>query len=148
MNYFLSLFSMKPKNVIFSLCLVLVVLAILVSRIQHEPKTREAFDRHPSRLLYTSHAMCRMDCRRISKEDINEIMEKGIINFNKSDRYDRPCPTFALQGETSDGEKLRVIFAQCDKETKVVTCYNLQEDFKCHCPGDSAPRSGVKQNDR
>ena len=77
-----------------------------------------------------------MDCRFISKEDIREIMQKGIINFNKSDRNDKPCPTFALQGETEDGEKLRVIFAQCDDETKVVTCYNLNEDFECHCPGD------------
>jgi hypothetical protein len=29
-----------------------------------------------------------------------------------------------------------VIFAQCRKETKVVTCYNLQQDFECDCPGD------------
>ena len=77
-----------------------------------------------------------MDCRDISKEDIDEIMEKGIINFSMSNRSDRPCPTFAVQGETSDGEKLRVIFAQCLKETKVVTCYNLKENPVCDCPGD------------
>jgi hypothetical protein len=41
-----------------------------------------------------------------------------------------------VQGETSDGEKIRVIFAQCREETKVITCYNLREDFECHCPGD------------
>ena len=146
--YILASPSMKPKNVIFSLCLILAVLAILVSRIQHEPKAKEAFDRHPVQLLYTKHALCRMDCRRISREDIREIMEKGIINFNKSDRFDRPCPTYALQGETSDGEKLRVIFAQCDRETKVVTCYNLQEDFECHCPGDRASVTGPKQERR
>lgn len=127
---------MKGKNVIFSLFLILAVLAIVVSRIQHEPRVKEAFDRHPSKLYYTKHALCRMDCRRISKEDITEIMQKGIINFNKSDRNDKPCPTYAIQGETSDGEKLRVVFAQCSDETKVVTCYNLEEDFECHCPGD------------
>jgi hypothetical protein len=77
-----------------------------------------------------------MDCRQISKEDIDEVMEKGIINLSKSDKYDRPCPTFALQGRTSDGENLRVIFAQCQSETKIITCYNLEEEFKCHCPGD------------
>ncbi|MFL5808051.1 MAG: DUF4258 domain-containing protein, partial [Flavisolibacter sp.] len=101
-----------------------------------EPVGKEAFDRHPTHILYTHHAMCRMDCRHISKEDIDEIMQRGIINFNKSNRFDRPCPTFALQGETSDGEKLRVIFAQCNAETKVITCYNLNEDPECHCPGD------------
>jgi hypothetical protein len=127
---------MKSKNVIFSLCLVIVVLALLVVRMRHEPGAKEAFDRRPSKVYYTKHALCRMDCRFIRKEDIREIMQKGIINFNKSDRNDKPCPTFALQGETEDGEKLRVIFAQCDDETKVVTCYNLNEDFECHCPGD------------
>ena len=134
---------MKGKNVIFSLCLILTVLALVVSRIQHEPQMKEAFDRHPSKLYYTRHALCRMDCRRISKKDISEIMQKGIINFSRSDRNDRPCPTYALQGETSGGEKLRVIFAQCDEETKVVTCYNLEEDFECHCPPFDRLRTGA-----
>ena len=127
---------MKPRNVFFTLFLILAILAILISRIRHEPREREAFDRHPAHLTYTHHALCRMDCRQISREDINEIMEKGIINFNKSYSNDRPCPTFALQGFTSSGEDLRVIFAQCGDDTKVVTCYNLKKDFECHCPGD------------
>ena|SRR5437868_442639 len=128
---------MKPKNVFFTLFLILAVLAIVVSRLRHEPREREMFDRHPVHLDYTHHALCRMDCRHISKKDINEIMEKGIINLNKTNRYDRPCPTFAIQGFTDDGRDLRVIFAQCGSDTKVITCYNLKEDFECHCPGDN-----------
>ena len=137
---------MKKSRATLSLILVLLLLVVFIYRRWHEPFGREAFDRHPSHLYYTRHALCRMDCRHISKEDINEIMEKGIINFNKSNRRDRPCPTFALQGATSDGEKLRVIFAQCVDETKVVTCYNLEEDFECHCPGDASTNSGLFPN--
>jgi hypothetical protein len=125
---------------------VLVLLFVFIYKRWQEPVRREAFDRAPSHLYYTKHALCRMDCRHISKDDIKEIMRKGIINFNRSDRRGRPCPTFALQGETSDGEKLRVIFAQCNDETKVVTCYNLEEDFDCHCPGDPSPGSGQVPN--
>lgn len=127
---------MNPKNVIFTLFLALALLAIFIKRMGQEPRAREAFDRHPQHLQFTKHALCRMDCRHISPEDIEEIMEKGIINLNKSNRNDRPCPTYVMQGNTSDGENLRVIFAQCDRETKVVTCYNLKQDFECHCPGD------------
>ncbi len=87
-----------------------------------------------------------MDCRHITKEEINEIMQKGIINFYKSNRNGKPCPTYALQGETDEGEKLRVIFAQCSNETKVVTCYNLEEDFECHCSGDPSSGSGKVEN--
>jgi hypothetical protein len=39
-----------------------------------------------------------------------------------------------------------VVFAQCDDETKVVTCYNLEEDFDCHCPGDPSTGSGQVPN--
>jgi len=127
---------MKTRRATYSMILVLVLLVAFIYKRWQEPRRREAFDRSPSHLYYTKHALCRMDCRHISKEDIKEIMKKGIINFNKSHRREIPCPTFALQGETSDGEKLRVIFAQCNEETKVVTCYNLEEDFECDCPGD------------
>ena len=127
---------MKPKQATFALILVLLVLLVFLYKRWREPERKEIFDRTPSVLTYTIHALCRMDCRQISKEDIKEIMKKGIINFNRTSRRDRPCPTFALQGRTSDGERLRVIFAQCYDETKVVTCYNLDEEFECYCPGD------------
>jgi hypothetical protein len=48
----------------------------------------------------------------------------------------RPCPTFVLQGRTTGGEKLRVIFSQCPDETRVITAYNLEEEVSCYCPGD------------
>ena len=77
-----------------------------------------------------------MECRKIDKNEVVEIMQEGIINFNKTDRRDRPCPTFALQGRTQSGERLRIIFAQCPTETKVVTCINLDDEVDCFCPGD------------
>lgn len=127
---------MKPASVIFSLLVVLGFFLVFILKRWKEPPQHELFDRHPAQLYYTKHALCRMDCRHISKEEITEIMNKGTINLNKSNRTDRPCPTFALQGRTSSGENLRVVFAQCSNETKVVTCYNLEQDFECRCPGD------------
>jgi len=127
---------MKDKNVIISLCLILVVLAIVISRIQHEPRPKEAFERNPTKLTYAKDAICLMDCLQISKDDINEIMQKGIINFSRSDRNNRPCPSFTLQWKTNMGKKLRVIFAQCPEETLVVTVYNMKRDIECNCPGD------------
>jgi hypothetical protein len=127
---------MKTSRATYSLLIVLLFLAAFLFIRRHEPRQREAFDRHPAHLYYTKHALCRMDCRHIGEAEIMEIMNKGIINFNKSSRNGAPCPTFALQGETSGGLYLFVVFAQCREETKVVTCYNLREKFECHCPGD------------
>lgn len=132
----LTFASMKKRNAFVPLLLLVLIFVAFLVRRWNEPKIREAFDRHPASLVYSRHARCRMECRHISAEEIAEIMEKGVINFNKSDRGAQPCPTFALQGHTSDGDDIRVIFAQCRRETKVITCYNLHEDFECHCPGD------------
>lgn len=128
---------MKSRNIIAFLLLV-TVLVFAVSKLHlWEPREKDSFNRHPLHLVYTHHAECRMDCRHISKEDINEILQKGTINFNKTDLHDRPCPTYAVQGYTNGHENIRVIFAQCDSITKVVTCYNLQREFACDCPGDN-----------
>ncbi|MDQ6609966.1 MAG: DUF4258 domain-containing protein [Bacteroidota bacterium] len=136
---------MKNKNVIITVAILVLLFLAFIIRRWNEPITKEAFERHPRSIRYTKHALCRMDCRHINEKEIKEILEKGIINFNKTNKWDKPCPTFALQGLTTNGESLRVIFAQCDNETKVITCYNLKEDFDCHCPGDPPANLGPAQ---
>ena len=127
---------MKNRNLLISIALLAMVFLVFMIRRWNEPVRKEAFDRSPVNLIYTKHALCRMACRNIDKDEVKEIMQEGIINFNKTDRRDRPCPTFALQGRTQSGERLRIIFAQCPTETKVVTCINLDDEFDCSCPGD------------
>ena len=128
---------MKTKNATVTLIIILFILVYAALRWHVlEPHKKEAFNRHPVHLIYTHHALCRMDCRHISKDDITYIMHKGIIFLNKTNLYDKPCPTFALQGYTKENEDVRVIFAQFDSITKVITCYNLHKEFECHCPGD------------
>jgi hypothetical protein len=95
------------------------------------------FDRRVSYLEYTIHAKCRMECRHITQEEVKDIMQHGNINYNKSEASGRPCPTYALEGYTEkDNQHVRIVFAQCDSKTKVVTCIDLDNDFECHCPGD------------
>ncbi len=99
-------------------------------------KRDRGFDRTLSYIEYTAHAKCRMKCRHISQEDIEDIMRSGEINYSKSEVNQSPCPVYAVQGYAHDREHLRVIFGQCNEKTKVITCYNLDQDFECHCPGD------------
>jgi hypothetical protein len=94
------------------------------------------FDRRVSYIEYTEHAKCRMQCRRISQAEVEEIMQNGKINYKKSDANARPCPTYALEGTTQDDQYVRIVFGQCDGKTKVITCIDLDTDWQCHCPGD------------
>ena len=140
---------MKSKKAAFLILLIITLAFLFLNKWkvlqQHSDAQsslrQRGFDRRISTLEYTQHARCRMDCRHISQNDINDIMRNGEINYAKTDVNDQPCPTYALQGYSNDGQHLRVIFAQCETKTKVVTCYDLEKDFECHCPGDDKKKT-------
>ena len=96
----------------------------------------KGFDRRISYLEYSNHAKCRMQCRKISQAEVEEIMRDGNINYHKSDLKNARCPRYALEGVTSDNQRVRIVYAQCNEATTVVTVIDLETEFECHCPGD------------
>ena len=84
-------------------------------------------------LIYTKHALCRMDCREVSKEEIQQILEEGKINNNKSNNNDKPCPTLAYEGVSDDGQHLRIVIARCETNVKVITAIDLDNEYNCYC---------------
>jgi hypothetical protein len=127
---------MNSRNVTFTLLLILaIIIFAIVKRRFFEPQRKEIFNRTVASLKYTAFALCRMECNGVSKEVVAEIVQKGIINFSKSDRRYRPCPVFALQGRTSNSRQyLRVMVEQCGSAITVLNCYNLEKDATCDCP--------------
>ena len=102
------------------------------------------FDRRISYLDYSNHASCRMKCRHITQKEVEDIMQNGKVNYNKSDIQSRSlsgarCPRYAVDGITIDNQKVRIVFAQCNEKTNVVTVIDLDTDWSCHCPGDDTP---------
>lgn len=99
-----------------------------------ENRSRRGFDRNIANLEYTRHAKCRMECRHITQAEVEDILQHGNINYRKSELNDVPCPTYALEGYTlQDKQHVRIVFAQCDSKTKVVTCIDLDNEFSCDC---------------
>ncbi len=101
----------------------------------------KGFDRRISYLEYSNHAKCRMQCRNISQAEVEEIMQDGKINYNKSDLQSRSpseakCPRYALEGITADDQEVRIVFAQCNEKSVVVTVIDLETEWSCSCPGD------------
>lgn len=125
---------MHGRSVLFSLALVLAVMAIVVSRIHHEPRRKEVFNRNPGRLVITEEALCYMNCLQVSRAEVEEIMQRGIIHFSRSRLQQRPCAMIFVQGETQKGKKLSVLFAQCLEETRVIRCSRLNQKDSCLCP--------------
>jgi len=81
----------------------------------------KGFDRRISYLEYSNHAKCRMECRHITQAEVEDIMRNGKINYDKSDLQNARCPRYAVEGDTNDGQHVRMVFAQCNDKTEVVT---------------------------
>lgn len=74
-----------------------------------------------------------MGCRFIDAYEVNEVIQNGTINNRKSNPNDRPCPTYAIESRTRDGQRVRVVVAECDRNAKLVTVIDLENNYKCHC---------------
>ncbi len=99
-----------------------------------ENDVKSNFDRHPATIHYSKHARCRMDCRHIDESEIEEILEKGEINYSKSELEASECKRrFALEGISHDRQHLRIIFAPCNNVVTVVTCIDLEHEWACFC---------------
>lgn len=84
-------------------------------------------------IYYTKHARCRMDCRNISEAEVLEILQRGKENKRKSEPNAPECPKYALEGLTKDGQKVRMIFANCNNVTRVITVIDLNNEHQCDC---------------
>ena len=84
-------------------------------------------------LIYTKHARCRMDCRKVDESEVVEILQQNNINHKKSKTSDKPCPSFAYEGISHDNQYLRIVVAKCEQNWKVVTCIDLETDYSCSC---------------
>ena len=132
---------MKTRNASISLSIVIMVLLFFFLKRWQEPKLKEIFNRDPDYLVYSRQALCIMQCLDIDSAEIDYIIERGVIMINRSNRRARPCALITMQGRTSTGKSLRVIFEQCSKETRVINSYNLEKDITCDCPGNEIKRA-------
>jgi len=102
-------------------------------------QTSDPIDRHADHLILTKHARCRMGCRHITEHEIREILEKGEINYKKSEPDAHPDPKYALEGTTEEGQHLRIVFAVpterrgAETSLVVVTCIELGVEWQCDC---------------
>lgn len=83
-------------------------------------------------LELTQHGACRMDCRKIDRGEVADVLRAGAWAPERT-RTDGRCPSHAYEGHGTDGHRLRVVFAACPTETRVVTAIDLDQDWPCAC---------------
>jgi Domain of unknown function (DUF4258) len=92
----------------------------------------EGFDRNATHIIFSKHAKCRMDCRKIDESEVKEILKNGIINKKKI-QNDKRGKTYPVEGFTHDKQHVRIVFAPKDDGLVVVTVIDLDTDWKCDC---------------
>ncbi len=90
-------------------------------------------DRNPTQLIFTKHARCRMGCRHIEEAEVRTVLRNGVINWQKSDLRANPDPKYAVEGDTPDGQRVRIVFASAARGLVVVTVIDLGEEWVCDC---------------
>ena len=129
---------MNKKSISILLFVVIAILTWLFKNGGTERPTNDdnglVINRNPRELIFTKHARCRMDCRFFTEQEVRAILTNGTINNAKSNPTDKPCPSYAIEGITADGQHARMVFASCDAQTvKVVTCIDLEHQYQCSC---------------
>lgn len=85
-----------------------------------------------SDLKISKHAACRMNCRHISKDEILEVLKEGRMNRSQT-RADDRGKTYAYEGRTKDGQKVRIIVAPYKDHIAIVTVIDLGNEWNCDC---------------
>jgi hypothetical protein len=120
----------------FGFLLGLMMVAVLFrGRSCEKPSSRKLAELEHQKLEYSKHAACRMLCRNITEAEIKQILKSGKVNYDKSNVHEKPYGTYAVEGIAADGKSLRIIIADCDTISKVVTAIDLKmEKDSCDCP--------------
>lgn len=112
----------------------LIVNVVFKGRACRMPGTIKLEELREQPLEYSRHAQCRMLCRNIDTTEIKQVLKDGSINYSKSDVHDIPFPTYAIEGITKSKQKIRLVIADCDTISRMVTVIDLNlEKDTCGC---------------
>jgi len=92
--------------------------------------TDEGFNRNADNIIYTKHARCRMECRRITEGEVKEILQTGKVVANKIEETARG-KTYPLDGRTKEDKMVRIVVAPKKSDLVIVTVIDLDTDWPC-----------------
>ena len=94
--------------------------------------SKDPFVRDTAMLVYSNHAKCRMGCRQIDREEVEDILMNGKINFSRVEE-DEEGITYPIEGLTKDRQYVRIVYAPKPDAIVVVTAIDLEKEWPCNC---------------
>ncbi|MCT4641873.1 MAG: DUF4258 domain-containing protein [Bacteriovoracaceae bacterium] len=114
----------------FNIKQILLIFVVIFSyAFKDKVLEKESFE-----IVLTKHAKCRMGCRKIDLDEIKEIISLNKINYKKSNKDSKPCPTISYEGFSKrDKQNIRIVTASCKKILKIITVIDLKKKYQCNC---------------
>lgn len=83
-------------------------------------------------LVFTEHAQCRLDCRRVTKAEVVQALRSGSVNNQKSAPKARPCPKWVVDAAVRDEvngrpKNVQTVVLGCPTESRVLTVIDRGE---------------------
>lgn len=94
--------------------------------------TGSPFTRDTALLMYSKHALCRMECRHIDEYEVKELLLEGKLNKGRIEEGPKGI-TYPLEGITRDRQHVRLVVAPGEDKIVVVTVIDLEKDWPCNC---------------
>lgn len=124
---------MKNRYYFIAAFFIIFIIIIWLSQNNHSLRVDKNLFRNTTNIILTKHARCRMDCRHINKEEINEIIHTGNVNSSKSRTGSKGDEIYALEGYSNEHQHLRVVVAPENDGLVVITCIDLDKEWPCNC---------------
>ena len=121
-----------PAFLVILLALIVVFVARKRNSSPADPGKDPVAGYRSGNIVYSAHAQCRMACRKITDAEIKEVLQEGVINYQKSET-NLTNPRYALEDVTQDGQKVRIVIALEKKQAVLVTCIDLEKEWPCNC---------------
>jgi|GEM_PF-4334200 len=83
-------------------------------------------------LEFVPHARCRMRCRDISQDLVEQVYLKGKVNCAKSGEK-KGDMRYALELEDTEGDNIRVIIEEENQKHIVITAIRIGGEDRCEC---------------
>ncbi|WP_224482744.1 DUF4258 domain-containing protein [Robertkochia aurantiaca] len=84
------------------------------------PNCRVLKDIRANELTYSDEFEKLMQLSRVSKEDIQAILQNGTVDFSKSNTEDKPCKEYYIEGNLDEAE-VAITVDRCDSVSVLKT---------------------------
>jgi len=98
----------------------LLVSVITKGRACQMPGTVKLQELYSQYIAYDEKALCKMQCVNMDKEELQQLLKTGDIDYGKSEANAKPCQKFVVESKNKKRLEVFIMINDCDTASRVV----------------------------